>query len=185
MINKEIIIDVDGVLADFEEKFVRTFGNTGRWKVKLEDRYPEHIDEIEWFVENPATYADLDVIPLGVKVLRLCYQSGYDIHIVSSRPAQAEQITGQWLNQNKIPFHFLSVGIKHKAQYIIQQNPIMVVEDMFDTAKQVGFRGIPVFLINQPWNQGRATGVHRIMEFRQFEPKFQEICNFLALLEKI
>lgn len=175
--NKAAILDVDGVLADFEDAFCEKFGYNGRHLVNLEERYPEYKDEIEMFVMSSLTYESLDIIPLGVKIARWCEDNGFDIYIVSSRPAYTVKVTGLWLKQNKIPFHFLEVGVQPKINTIIRADPMFVVDDMLKVCEDCYRFNVYSVLFDQPWNQGEIPDVlvERIKDFRSFEQFIENI----------
>ena len=63
--NKQVVVDIDGVLADFEGAFVKTFGDDRRELESLEARYPSRSRSINEFVYDPHTYIHLEPIPLG------------------------------------------------------------------------------------------------------------------------
>lgn len=178
--NKKACIDIDGVLADFEGAFCEKFGWESRHLVRFEDRYPDRADEIEAFVSSSKTYERLDILHLGVQIVKFLKHRGFDIHMVSSRPEYCSQVTGLWLKRNKIPFHFLSVGIFNKFGYYANQNPALVVEDMYDVAANCASFGISTFLIDQPWNFSvNSWNIRRIKTFEKFLADFEQISETL------
>lgn len=170
MMSYNVCIDIDGVLADFERAFCENFGWENRWFVKLEYRYPEKGYEIGLFSGASKTYERLDVLELGVKIARFCENAGYNIHIVSSRPAYTEQVTGLWLKQNKIPFHFMSIENGSKMGRIERLAPLFVVDDLLEVCDVCAELGVPSFLIDHPWNQrDKLDGIiYRIKTFDEF-----------------
>ena len=169
-----VVIDCDGVLADFEGSFCENFGWERRRFDKLEYRYPGRAEEIGWFVQSPMTYENLDIIDTGVKIARFCENAGFDIHIVTCRPKQTEISTGWWLKQNGIPFTSLSVHTV-KTGKIEMINPLFAVDDRLDVAEQLAEVGIPVFLLDWPWNQKDDLDgiIYRIETFDDFVTTFE------------
>jgi len=174
-------IDVDGVLADFEDAFCRKFGYHNRQIVDLEKRYPGRADDIDLFVKASRTYEYLNILPLGVEIVRFLNREGFNIHIVSSRPEYCTQITGLWLKQNKIPFHYLSVGVVNKVGAYMNLQPALVVEDILYIASSLAGLGIHSFLMDHPWNQSKANfnGFRRISSFEQFLTKYKQVSETL------
>ena len=171
-----VVIDIDNVCADFEGSFCNKFGWENRDVVGLELRYPEHVEEIETFTWSPSTYEYLDVLDIGVRIARFCYTAGFDIYMVSSRPQDVEAITGRWLKQNKIPFHFMSVDSGSKFDRIHSIRPVFIVDDLFSVCARSADAGIPAFLIDHPWNQedvGFHGIIYRVKKFSDFVEKFQ------------
>ena len=167
---KDVILDCDGVLADFEGLFCRKFGWENRWFKSLEYRYPDSAYEIGLFSQASKTYEQLDVVDIGVKIARFCENAQFDIHVVSSRPEYTLQTTGTWLKRNKIPFHYLSVENGSKLSRIKGIGPMFVVDDLLEVCEQCAEVGIPSFLIDYPWNQKDSLDgiIYRITSFEDF-----------------
>jgi hypothetical protein len=175
--NNHIVIDVDGVLADFEKAFCNKFGYRKRWCVNLEDRYPRMLDQIDLFVNLSSVYEHLDVVHTGYEIAKWCSQKGFDIHVVSSRPDYAIQVTDAWLKRNRIPYSDLSVANSSKLDRIININPLFIVEDILENCLKCADFGIPSFLINWPWNQSKNLPklVKRVHNFQEFEEKVDKL----------
>jgi len=181
--NKSVILDMDGVLADFEGAFCEEFGYNSRHLTSIEERYPEYEDDIELFVLSSATYDKLDVVPLGMKIAKWCHEREFDIYILSARPYYTVQSTGLWLKRNGIPFHFLEVGVQSKIQSIIRINPLFVVDDMLNVCTDCDKFQVYSMLIDWPWNQcnNLPTLVKRIRNFQDFEQYYQHILEVLGI----
>ena len=175
--NKSIVLDCDGVLADFEGAFCEEFGYNSRHLTPLEERYPEYKDDIELFVMSSATYENLDVLPTGVKIARWAESEGFDIYVVSSRPSYTAQVTGLWLKRNRIPFHFLEVGIYSKISEIIRIDPVLAVDDMLEVCWNCYRFQVYSMLMDSPWNQDKIPAVlsKRIRKFEDFEQEIGKI----------
>lgn len=174
--NNRIVLDIDGVLADFEGSFCESFGKDKRHLVKLDARYPNKSKEIIEFVQDPNTYTDLRVLPLGRQIALWINKRGYRIEMVSSRPHSAFKITLHWLTSNGIPFDSIYVDDSEpKVGEIEQINPIFAIDDLGEVAEKLAKVGIPTILISQPWNQLFIRKYPRISKFRQFLYRFQQI----------
>ena len=175
--NHHVILDCDGVLADFEKAFCERFGYDRRNFVNLQDRYPKLFDQIDLFVNFSPVYDRLDIIPVGYEISKWCEKQGFNIHIVSYRPDYTTQTTGAWLKRNKIPFKYLSIAQTSKVDRIININPLFVVEDILSTCLKCADLGIPSFLVDWPWNQSNNLPklVKRVHNFQEFLEKVEEI----------
>jgi len=179
--SQKAVIDMDGVLADFEGSFCKRFGNEYRNEVKLERRYPQERDAIKMFVRSPITYANLDVIPLGRQIVDWLKKGGYEIHIVSSRPWLCYQVTRTWLLTHKIPFDYLWVDNSHeKADEIARRGPVFAVDDLGSVAQNLQILGIPTILFSWPWNYDFSGIFPRISKFEQFSYQFERILGNLV-----
>lgn len=174
---KDVVLDCDGVLFDFEGLFGKTFGWEKQDIVCLESRYPDKAYEIDLFVLSSKTYEQLDVLDLGVRIARFCENEKFRIHVVSSRPSHALQTTGVELKRNKIPMHYLSVDDEWrspKVGRIANIQPLFIVDDMLSVVEKCADLGIPAFLIDQPWNQKDDLDgiIYRVKTFDEFLSKF-------------
>jgi len=177
-----VAVDCDGVLADFERAFCEKFGWDNRHLACLEERYPDESYLIDIFVSVSKTYESLDIVPLGVDIVKFLVNNGFLIHIVTARPKYCCKVTGVWLKQNKIPFHYLTFGAKEKLSAYMSINPALIIEDDFQTAVGAARLGYYSFLIDQPWNFSvDSYGVKRIRTFEKFKMDFDEISETLSL----
>lgn len=172
-----VVIDIDGVLADFEKSFCQKFGNRNRHKVKLEMRYPSMYELIKLFVDLASTYEVLDIVPVGIDIARWCKTQGFIVHIVSSRPDYTYEVTARWLQKNNIPYDHLSVDKTSKFDRIVDINPLFIVDDLLEVCIETSRIGIPSFLVDWPWNRtdNLPKLVSRINDFQGFLANFGEI----------
>lgn len=150
----EVVVDVDGVLADFEGHFCARFGTDHRDLVNLEKRYPWCRDAIQKFVKRPDTYRHLKPLRVGVEIARwLREEQNAILHIVSSRPLGTYEITQHWLRDNRIPYTSLTVRpdklitIKALQPHFLLDDIISVVEGCYQQWS------IPGILVAHPWNE--------------------------------
>jgi len=103
-----IMVDIDGVIADFEGKFCEDFGDDNRHLYKLESRYP-NLDPglIREYVGNPENYVDLAPIFGGLLFCRQAYQRGWYVLLMTSRDKKLREITKSWLSKYSVVYHEL------------------------------------------------------------------------------
>ena len=95
-----IMVDVDGVLADFEGRFCQDFGSDNRHLYCLEDRYPKVDPElIREYATNPENYKDLAPIFGGLLFIRQAHQRGWYVLLVTSRDKSLREVTKSWLSK--------------------------------------------------------------------------------------
>jgi len=174
--DKSVVIDIDGVCADFEKAFCEKYGWNNRHLVSLEERYLNREEEIREFVISPETYENLEIIENGKKLANFFHYEGYKVFLISARPANTHLVTFSWLKKHKIIFDFMHVGDKLNRIKILQ--PSFVVDDLLSVCEYVSDElNIPSFLIDYPWNQQKylSGNIHRIRDFSEFLRIFSRI----------
>lgn len=152
-----IVVDVDGVLADFEARFCEAFGTDNRHLYSLEARYPK-VDKglIGEFVLNSDNYVDLAPIFGGMLFTRQAYARGWYILLVTSRDRSLRRVTRQWLEKYNVAYHEL-VFAKNKKEVITDYdyiNPSRKVKIVIDDSVS-NLRSMPEkYCVSwrQPWN---------------------------------
>lgn len=173
MTKVDVVVDVDGVLADFEGYFCEKFGDKDRHLVGLEKRYPKQKDRIVQFVRDKETYKYLDIIPLGVQIVEWLNHNACSIHIVSSRPIGTFSVTQRWLLDFHIPYTSLTVK-SDKVATIRSFQPALIVDDIISVAEECYQKfSIPAILVKQPWNE------------TAFFPRVDSIDMFIYAFERL
>lgn len=83
-----------------------------------------------------------------------------ELHVITSRPAQTRELTQTWLDKyfpgqfSEIHFtnHF-EIGARSKADICSEVGVSILIEDALVHARNVAADGIPVLLLDSPWNQ--------------------------------
>lgn len=159
--NKTMAIDIDGVLADFEEEFCQKFGSDNRRLFSLSARYPT-LDKglIDEFVSNEQTYEHLVPLFGGILLANQASLFGYYVLLMTARPRSVAQITKEWLegfnvNYNEIWFSSDKKIAVQEYNRMYPRRPIqVVVDDNPETVTRVGgILGVKSFAWEQPWNE--------------------------------
>lgn len=160
----EFVIDLDGVVFEFIEDFESRFGDAHREYVSLYARYPERKEEIIDYVQNPKTYQRLFVRPLGLKIAKYLWdRADTAIHIVSSRPLKALEITKKRLSEIELHYDTISFR-KDKVPFIKAIEPDMVIDDIISVLQ--GVQPIPGILAATAYNE--TPFFRRISTVEQF-----------------
>lgn len=159
-----ILVDQDGVLANFEYGFLRRwrylFPNDfflpldQRKNFHIEDDYPDYLEgEIVKIFSEPGFFAGLEPIPGGAKALRAILRLGHEVFICTSpfkqnRGCAAEKLA--WVEKN--------IGGDFLKRVIITEDKTLVRGDiLIDDKPKVKGLVKPAWehiLFTQPYNAG-------------------------------
>jgi len=166
----EFVVDLDGVVFEFIEDFEARFGDAHKEYVSLYARYPERKEEIIAYVKNPKTYQKLYVKPLGQGIARYLWdRKDTAIHIVSSRPFTALDITKRRLNDIDLRYDTISFR-KDKVPFIKAMQPDMAIDDIIGVLQ--GIQPVPGVLAAQEYNE------------TPFFPRISTVEQFIGLWER-
>jgi hypothetical protein len=165
--NNRVVVDIDGVLANFEKAFCQEFGWERREMVSLESRYPAQSRAISQFVEDLFSYQDLELLPLGLEIINYLNRYRFEVHLVSARPWGSEKPTQNWLKRHGVNFDSLYVS-RQKTGQIANLRPLCAVDDLFSVQQTLLKHNIPTLLIAQPWNNYSDENIQRITNIHEF-----------------
>jgi phosphoglycolate phosphatase-like HAD superfamily hydrolase len=171
-----IVIDCDGVLADFESYFCWKFGWEKRDRVQLDKRYPKERKNIEKFIKSKYTYKSLAPIQLGLDVVRFLHDKGHDIDIITSRPHGTFDVTYDWIKRYNIPFTNIHIASSNKEDKIKAVQPIFAIDDVPSIAEACRTFNVPCILMAHPWNID-DTASPRFETLQEFEFIYNRLTN--------
>lgn len=177
----EVVLDVDGVLADFEGYFCEKFGDEHRELVGLEKRYPSQRESIMRFVNSPETYRYLDALQVGLDIAQFLSYEDVDLHIVTSRPMLTHRVTQEWLRRFHVPFTTLSTK-RDKVAFIRALKPILAVDDIISVATDLHQSDIPTILVRHPWND--TPFFPRIRTIEEFKYEYERVVEQIPVRER-
>ncbi len=166
-----IMVDIDGVLADWETPMCDAFGYVNRHMYSPYDRYPgvsrELIDE---FIQNPYNYEDLEPIFGGILFCHQAKARGWYVMLCTSRPYNngVYDITTTWLNKYRVEHDELIFSQK-KADAILdfnEQNPDKGVTIAVDDSVAV-LRAMPTNVYPVAWQQEWNLNYYPSMKYDQ------------------
>ena len=152
-------VDIDNVLAEAEPEVQRIFQElTGRsWPADVYasaggldgSALDRHL------VEKIFDYFHNRSIPIlraqpGGKMALEWLQQHYRIVIITARHPESRPQTQEWLERHKIPFDELHFS---GDKTDVAEHITLAVDDHPEHVRGYSSQGIPVFLMDQPWNQ--------------------------------
>lgn len=172
--NNKVVVDIDGVIADFEGAFCEEFGYERRELVSLESRYPNRAIEISKFINNGFVYKKLQPYDLGLDIVDYLMDYGMEVHIVSSRPYFLEGVTRTWLKRHGVNYTSLTLNTQ-KTGEIALIKPLCAVDDLFSVHMTLKRHNIPTIIVAQPWNNYIGEKMIRISNLIEFLGAFDRI----------
>lgn len=184
---RTIGVDFDDVLHDFNNSLHQYHNKKYGTTVKREDIVTYDIEKIwgctrDEAVEKVHTFYRTpehdETMPLegSQDVIQLLSRK-YNLHIITSRVDEIKELTIRWLERH-FPGAFTSVefinhfgsssGTKRtKADVCTQLSVDLMIEDSLEHAHAISACGIPVILIDCPWNQGvLPSNVYRVKSWK-------------------
>jgi hypothetical protein len=183
--NNSVVMDIDGVLADFELAFCQTFGNMHRELVALESRYPAQARKITQFINDGYVYKDLEPIQLGLNICSWLNDNDFEVAIVTARPFGFESLTRDWLKRHSVNYTSF-VRASPKEGQIALMKPLCAVDDLFSVHKALLGHNIPTIIVAHPWNRYISENMLRILDLSEFVSAFGGIMyNYSQVQEQI
>lgn len=153
---KNIALDIDGVLANFNKSFAELMGmeydNATNWRYSYKiDEYFEKLDYKFW----------ID-IPPHIDSKSLCFEP--KCYITHRRSEAARKATPDWLEMHGFPcVPILFVDEARDKSSFAKENEIdVIVDDKFKNFYRLNNDGILCFLQDRPWNTKYNVGHFRV-----------------------
>lgn len=172
--NNKIVVDIDGVLADFEGAFCEEFGYDRRELVSLESRYPAQARKINRFLNNGFVYKNLKPLELGLEIVRYLSDNDFDVCIVTARPFGLESVTRDWLKRYGVEYTSF-VSERSKTEAIVRMKPLCAVDDLFSVHTALLKHNIPTIIVAHPWNAYSGENLQRVSNIYQFIESLDDI----------
>lgn len=154
MANKMVIVDMDGVLADFDtafdsyiRKYIPELGEQIKTAYDFRDRYDYNPMKLLRLFEKFARdgkFLELKPYPDIHKA------NEFNATIITSRPRVAMSDTMVWLKANKIKFKKI-IMVRNKNKYI--EDAVAIFEDKTKNIMPFAKAGIKCFIYDHPYNQ--------------------------------
>lgn len=158
-------VDIDGVLADSLPLWVgelnRFFNKNKRVEeIRLFDicaTYEITSNELYKFLDLKGKYLMSEPLPVtGAPYYLSRIKQNHDIYIVTAREKRYEHETREWLKRHRLPYNeILLLGSHDKKEACLQRELNVLVEDTLEIGVEVSSVGVPVLLMDAPYNQGK------------------------------
>jgi len=181
--NKLVAMDIDGVLADFENKLVNVLWSefdypaaNKRHLFSLEARFKDHPEILSralLYVNTPNFYRKLEPIQPMIEFVDELVELGFGVMFLTSRPSTHEEVTRRWLERNLANYKKttgLFVGVENKADFLLDVMPDFLVDDNPAEILRCKQVGVPGLCYEQVWNLGVFP---RIVHDRNWEVYLQ------------
>lgn len=176
-------VDIDGVIADTFPLLVRELNEYFKVNLTLQDICDYNIFKIYGLSETDMsnfihTRGRILIEGPALKENAARYISvlskAHTIHLISARQEEYYHHTQRWLREHSVCYHSLTLLGKHDKREICGKIQIdTFVEDSLNNARQISSCGIPVLLLDAPYNQGNLPPLVR--RFFSWNEVFQEL----------
>lgn len=157
-------VDIDGVLADslplWVKELNRYFNKNKRVEeIRLFDiceTYDITAGELGKFLDLKGGFLMSEPSPVtGAPHYLSRIKQHHDIYIVTAREVRYERETRGWLERHGMPYNeLLLLGSHDKREACLGRNLSVLVEDTLEISLEVSSVGVPVLLMDAPYNQG-------------------------------
>lgn len=194
----DIGIDVDEILAGFFENLLSYHNQRNGANFRKEDITNYHLWEIkDWSLSKEETikevmdyyktkmFDELPIIEKSREGTQKLFRRGHNLHIISSRPKEAEEKTISWIKSNYANiFRSFNFAYSPEKDFGKQKHEIcrdksinLIVEDSPLIARDCSENGISVLLFDYPWNNETYN--------LDSNPNIQRIKGWKDLLERL
>ena len=160
----KIGVDIDGVLANSLPLWVTELNKFFNKSKRIEEIHLYEIHktyeitaaDFNLFLERKGSLLMSDPAPVrGSSYYLGRLKQQHEICIISARDKKYFQETQGWLKKNGLLYdELLLLGSHEKKEYCLEKNLKVLVEDTLERGIKVSAAGIPVMLMDAPYNRG-------------------------------
>lgn len=160
----KIGVDIDGVLANSLPLWVAELNNYFNKSKQLEEIHLYDIHktyeisqrDLKLFLERRGRYLMKSPEPVtGASYYLGRIKQHHEIYIITARDKRYREETQEWLKKHGLPYdELLLLGSHDKKEPCLARNLKVLVEDTLEIGVEVSSAGIPVLLLDAPYNQG-------------------------------
>ncbi len=175
---KRLGLDIDGVIADSQEVIIEHLNLIFDKGYKRGDFF--NFDPLRMFgvdrntIDRLIMERELDIIervkPIdnSVEIIERLSEE-FSIHLISARTPTFHNSTVDWLEMHRIKFdNLILLGHHDKRQCCMDEGVILFVEDNKKNACQISTCGIPVYLFDATYNQGKLPEtIQRVYNWKE------------------
>lgn len=183
-----IALDIDGVVGDTSTMMQEEAERRG-YNMDFDQYTPsvEGVDDVSKFindiVDGILTNRIFEIEPYSDAIwfIPLISIDLGPITFITARKEEFHSNTLVWLRHHfPISFSFVGRSSSEKAEFLIENNYDVFVEDRLRTANSAAELGLKTYLIDRPWNIGREThkDVIRVEGLNQFYTLEMELVRY-------
>lgn len=160
----KIGVDIDGVLANSLPLWVAELNKFFNKSKRLDEIHLYEIHktyeitkaDFDLFLESKGRLLMREPAPItGSSFYLGRLKQQHEICIISARDKKYYQETQGWLKKNGLPYdELLLLGSHEKMEFCLDKNLKVLVEDTLEIGIKVSAAGIPVLLMDAPYNRG-------------------------------
>lgn len=123
------------------------------------------------------------MLPNANKVIQKLRENGHTIHFITARlmnikDCDTEKITRESLKSFNIPYDSLSLHISDKLTFCIEHRIDLLIEDSYETCKQLADNGIKSILMTTKMNENiDSNGITRVNNWEQIYEEIEKYKN--------
>ena len=123
------------------------------------------------------------MLPNANKVIQKLRENGHTIHFITARlmnikDCDTEKITRESLKSFNIPYDSLSLHISDKLTFCIEHGIDLLIEDSYETCKQLADNGIKSILMTTKMNENiDSNGITRVNNWEQIYEEIEKYKN--------
>ncbi|MDD4335443.1 MAG: hypothetical protein PHY77_07540 [Desulfotomaculaceae bacterium] len=160
----KIGVDIDGVLANSLPLWVTELNKFFNKNKQLEDihlyeihkTYGITFNELKLFLERKGRFLMNEPAPIAGSSYYLGkLKQQHEICIITARDKKYYRETYNWLKKNNLPYdELLLLGSHEKKEFCLEKGLKVLIEDTLEIGIKVSAAGIPVLLMDAPYNCG-------------------------------
>lgn len=160
----KIGVDIDGVLANSLPLWVTELNKFFNKNKQLEEirlceihkTYGVTFNELKLFLERKGRFLMSEPAPVtGSSYYLGKLKKHHEICIITARDKRYYQETHNWLKKNNLPYdELLMLGNHEKKEFCLERDVKALIEDTLEIGIKVSAAGIPVLLMDAPYNRG-------------------------------
>ncbi|WP_096434641.1 5' nucleotidase, NT5C type [Alteribacter populi] len=179
-------IDIDGTVTD-PATFIPHINQHFKRELTLDDVTQYDLSKVlgiseadfwKWMQEHEGDLYAQANLAAKVKETLLEWEQVHELFYISARHNRFSDLTKNWFDENALPYHHIELLGQHDKIAAVKKHKVdAFFEDKHDNAVNIAEEcGIPVVLINTPYNQDPVpTLVHRVNSWQEAQKTVQHL----------
>lgn len=189
-------VDLDDVLLDFTEHLLRFVNTRYGTRHQRKDSFNFNLEKVwnepkeivdQKILEFYRSSEHVQAMPFPDAIGGICAlkAAGHELHLITSKPDSLKDVTEKWLDthfpRSFTGVHFMNefhgTGKKRtKAEVCKLLGVELFIDDALHNARNIAAVGIPVLLLDAPWNQEEVIPpITRVKSWEEIVEKVGQI----------